>query len=112
MSNAALASLADARMLYLTTTGRRSGQPRTSEIWFTCYQGRLYLNAERAYKAHWVINVIQKPRVYVRIKNQKFAGQARVLERQQDGDLWQVVAELSRQKYGWGEGLPVEIVLL
>jgi deazaflavin-dependent oxidoreductase (nitroreductase family) len=112
MSDAALASLADAKVLYLTTTGCRSGQPRTIEIWFTCYQGKLYLNAERAYKAHWVINVIQNPQVHVRIKNQEFAGQARVLDRKQDGDLWQVVAELSRQKYGWGEGLPVEIVLL
>jgi deazaflavin-dependent oxidoreductase (nitroreductase family) len=112
MSDAALAPLADAKVLYLTTTGRQSGQPRTIEIWFTCYQGKLYLNAERAYKAHWVINVIQNPRVHVRIKNQEFAGQARVLDRQQDGDLWQIVAELSRQKYGWGEGLPVEIVLL
>jgi hypothetical protein len=45
----------------------------------------------------------------VRIKNQEFAGQARVLDRQQDDDLWQVVAELSRQKYGWVEGLPVEM---
>lgn len=112
MSDAVLAPLADAKVLYLTTTGCRSGQPRTIEIWFTCYQGRLYLNAERAYKANWVINVIQNPRVHVRIKNQEFAGQARVLDRQQDDDLWQVVAELSRQKYGWGEGLPVEIVLL
>ncbi len=112
MSNAALASLADAKVLYLTTTGCRSGQPRMIEIWFTCYQGKLYLNAERAYKANWVINIIQNPRVHVRIKNQEFAGQARVLDRQQDDDLWQVVTELSRQKYGWGEGLPVEIVLL
>ena len=112
MSDAALASLADAKVLYLTTTGHRSGQARTIEIWFTCYQDKLYLNAERAYKAQWVANVIQNPQVQVRIKNQEFAGQARVLDRQQDDDLWQVVAELSRQKYGWGEGLPVEIVLL
>jgi deazaflavin-dependent oxidoreductase (nitroreductase family) len=112
MPDSALASLADAKVLYLTTTGHRSGQPRTIEIWFTCYQGKLYLNAERAYKAHWVTNVIHNPRVHVRIKDQECVGQARVLDRQQDDDLWQVVAELSRQKYGWGEGLPVEIVLL
>ena len=112
MSEAALAQLADAKVLYLTTTGCRSGQPRTIEIWFTCYQGKLYLNAERAYRAHWIINVLQNPAVHVRIKDQEFVGQARVLDRQQDGDLWQIVAEFSRQKYGWGEGLPVEIVLL
>jgi hypothetical protein len=49
MPDSVLAPLADARVLYLTTVGRRSGQLRTIEIWFTCYQGKLYLNAERAH---------------------------------------------------------------
>src|SRR5215510_9144562 len=111
MSEAALAPLADARVLYLTTTGRRSGQPRTIEIWFTCYQGKLYLNAEHAQNANWVHNMLQYPEVQVRIKEQQFAGRARVLDRQADRVLWDTVAALSRQKYGWGEGLPVEIVL-
>ena len=30
--------------LYLTTTGRRSGQPREIEIWFTSRDGRYYLH--------------------------------------------------------------------
>ena len=41
MPDSVLASLADARVLYLTTIGRRSGQPRMIEIWFTCYQSKL-----------------------------------------------------------------------
>ena len=52
MPDAGLASLVDARVLSLTTVGRRSGQPRTIEIWFTSYQGKLYLNAERAQNAN------------------------------------------------------------
>lgn len=112
MSNAALALLADAKVLYLTTTGYRSGQPRTIEIWFTCYEGKLYLNAERAHNANWVRNILQHSDVHVRIKAQQFVGRARVLDRQADCALWDTVAELSRQKYGWGDGLPVEIVLL
>jgi deazaflavin-dependent oxidoreductase (nitroreductase family) len=111
MPDSVLASLTDARVLYLTTIGRRSGQPRTIEIWFTCYQGKLYLNAERAQNAHWVRNIVQHPEVQVRIKEQQFAGRARVLDRQADRVLWDTVADLSQQKYGWGEGLPVEIVL-
>ena len=111
MADAGLASLADARVLYLTTVGRRSGQPRTIEIWFTCYQGKLYLNAERAQNANWVRNILQHPEVQVRLKEQQFAGRARVLDRQADRVLWDTVAHLSRQKYGWGEGLPVEITL-
>jgi len=111
MPDAVLASLVDARVLYLTTTGRRSGQPQTIEIWFTCYQGKLYLNAERAQNASWVRNILQHPEVQVRIKEQEFAGRARVLDHQADRVLWDTVADLSRQKSGWGEGLPVEIAL-
>jgi deazaflavin-dependent oxidoreductase (nitroreductase family) len=111
MPDSVLASLADARVLYLTTLGRRSGQPRMIEIWFACYQGKLYLNAEHAQNADWVRNILQHPEVQVRIKEQQFAGHARVLDRQADRVLWDTVADLSRQKYGWGEGLPVEITL-
>ena len=111
MPDSVLASLADARVLYLTTIGRRSGQPRTIEIWFTCYQSKLYLNAEHAHSANWVRNILRHPDVQVRIKEQQFAGRARVLDRQADRVLWDTVADLSRQKYGWGEGLPVEIAL-
>ena len=104
-----LSSLTEARVLILTTTGRVSGQPRTIEIWFTSYQGKLYLNAERAYDAKWVRNILHQPRVRVCLSGQEFAGLARVLEPQQDAALWQIVCDLFRQKYGWGEGLPVEI---
>ena len=112
MCDPALASLADAHVLYLTTVGRQSGQPRTIEIWFTCHQDKLYLNAEGAQNANWVRNILAHPDVQVRLKEQQFAGRARVLERQADRVLWDTVADLSRQKYGWGEGLPVEITLL
>ena len=112
MSVRDLAALADANVLYLTTTGRHSGLPRTIEIWFTYHAGKLYLNAERRLAAQWVQNIVQEPRVRVRLKERVFEGRARVLDCHHDRALWQTVAELSRQKYDWGEGLPVEIVLL
>jgi deazaflavin-dependent oxidoreductase (nitroreductase family) len=109
MHDFALASLATLRVLYLTTIGRLSKQPRTIEIWFVYYQGKLYLNAEQQYEAHWVRNILHEPHVRIRLGEREFDGLARVLERQQDANLWQTVCEVSRQKYGWGEGLPVEI---
>lgn len=109
MHGFALASLAALQVLYLTTTGRLSKRPRTIEIWFVYYQGKLYLNAEQQYEAHWVRNIVHEPRVHIRLGEREFDGRARVLERPQDADLWQAVCEVSRQKYGWGEGLPVEI---
>jgi deazaflavin-dependent oxidoreductase (nitroreductase family) len=107
-----LAMLADAQVLYLTTTGWRSALPRTIEIWFTYHAGRLYLNAERCFAAQWVQNVVQEPLVRVRLKDCEFAGQARVLDPHRDRVVWHTVVALSRQKYDWGEGLPVEITPL
>jgi hypothetical protein len=31
------------------------------------------------------------------------------LDRERDGDAWERAQALAREKYGWGEGLPVEI---
>jgi deazaflavin-dependent oxidoreductase (nitroreductase family) len=112
MSPLELAALADADVLYLTTIGRHSGLPRTIEIWFTYHAGKLFLNAERRHIAQWVQNVLNETQVQVRLKKHEFAGQARVLDHHCDSELWQIVVELSRRKYGWGEGLPVEITPL
>jgi|SRR6266850_2697559 len=43
-------------MLYLTTVGRKTGKPRTIEIWFVSYEERIYLLAEHGLKAQWVRN--------------------------------------------------------
>jgi hypothetical protein len=34
-----------------------------------------------------------------------------VLNRERDEIAWLTAQRLAREKYGWGEGLPVEIVL-
>lgn len=101
-----------ARVLHLTTIGRKSGQPRTIEIWFVAYQGRLYLNAEHGLKAHWVQNIQANPAVSVRVRTRTFRAHARVLDPERDQAEWRSVADLSRQKYKWGEGLPVAIELI
>jgi hypothetical protein len=86
--------------------------PRTIEIWFTYYAGKLYLNAERGRSAQWVQNILCHAQVSVRLGACEFVGQARVLTAPADETLWRTVAERSRSKYGWGEGLPVEITPL
>ena len=109
MQPMALEALQRQRFLYLTTVGRKSGQPRTIEIWFVLYQGRFYVNAERRHKAHWVQNIRGNPEVSVRVRKRRFRGQGRLLDPDQNRLEWQTVAALSRQKYGWGDGLPVAI---
>ena len=99
-------------VLYLTTTGRRTGLPREIEIWFVSSEGKLYILAEHFHNARWVQNIQHNPRVRIRLADQEFAATARVLDPDRDRETWDRAQQLARQKYGWGEGLPVEIVKL
>ena len=101
---------AELQVLYLTTTGRKTGLPRQIEIWFVAANGRLYLLAEHFHKAQWVQNIGRNPRVQVRLGEREFSATARALDEQLDRETWSLAQRLGRKKYGWGEGLPVEIV--
>jgi deazaflavin-dependent oxidoreductase (nitroreductase family) len=109
MSMVNLGSLADKQLLYLTTIGRRTGLPREIEIWFVFYSHRFYLFAETGDGAGWVKNIRRNSRVKVRIGDWQVDAIARVLDRHADRKLWDEVAPIADRKYGWGEGLPVEI---
>lgn len=100
---------ASPKHLYLTTTGRRSGRPRRIEIWFTRHDGRYYLIAEHGSKAQWVQNLLADPVVRVRVGARRFRGLARVVDQRAQRSLVAVIRGLSEAKYGWGDGLVVEI---
>jgi deazaflavin-dependent oxidoreductase (nitroreductase family) len=95
--------------LYLTTQGRRSGLPRQIEIWFTHRDGCFYLIAEYA-TSKWVQNLRAHPDAQVRVGEKNFAISARVVSPEAEPDLHQAIADLSRKKYGWGEGTIVELI--
>jgi deazaflavin-dependent oxidoreductase (nitroreductase family) len=109
MTLAALNSVADQRVLYLTTVGRRTGLPREIEIWFVVWCERVYLFAETGEAAEWVKNIRRNPKVTVRIGEWQSDATARVLDRRTDQKLRDEVASIARRKYGWGDGLPVKI---
>jgi deazaflavin-dependent oxidoreductase (nitroreductase family) len=112
MMRASLQSVADKQVLHLTTIGRTTGLPREIEIWFVVDCERFYLFAETGEAAGWVKNIRRNPKVSVRIAEWQIDATARVLDRQADGKLWDQVAAIADHKYGWGEGLPVEIAPL
>ncbi|MFI5375585.1 MAG: nitroreductase family deazaflavin-dependent oxidoreductase [Candidatus Rokuibacteriota bacterium] len=97
------------KYLYLTTTGRLSGRPRRIEIWFTCHEGRYYLVAEHGRRAQWVQNLLANPAVRARVGTRSFRARARVVERGAERDLVGAVRRHSEAKYGWGDGLVVEL---
>jgi len=96
------------KYLYLTTRGRKTGRPREIEIWFTHHQHRFYVIAEYA-TSNWVKNLQANPTVQCRVADQNFSAQARVLEAASDDELVKTVRELSASKYGWGDGLVVQL---
>jgi deazaflavin-dependent oxidoreductase (nitroreductase family) len=77
--------LADDDFCYLTTTGRRSGRPHTIEIWFALQGQTLYMLSGGRNQADWVKNAQQHPQVQLRIRDNVFDGQARlVIDPQED----------------------------
>ena len=95
--------------LYLTTTGRRTGRPREIEIWFTQRGGRYYLCAEHRERAQWFQNLKVVQRVAGRVGRRSFSALARVVDAKRERELARAVKELSEKKYGWGDGLVVEL---
>ncbi len=96
------------QFLYLTTRGRKTAQPREIEIWFTHRGGHYYVIAEYP-TSQWVQNLKANPQVQVRVGQETFVARARVLSPDTDCDQLNVVQELSRKKYGWGDGQVVEL---
>lgn len=94
--------------LYLTTRGRKSGLPREIEIWFTELDGRYYVIAEYA-TSQWVRNVRACPDVEVRVAGENVSASARVVAADSDPELHRRVQQASREKYGWGDGVVVEL---
>lgn len=64
---------------YLTTRGRRTGNPHTIEIWFGLDGKTLYMLAGSGEKADWVRNLRQEPEVQIRLDGVMYEATARVV---------------------------------
>jgi deazaflavin-dependent oxidoreductase (nitroreductase family) len=89
------------------TRGRKTARPREIEIWFTQRDGRFYVIAEHS-DSHWVENLRSHPEGNVRVAGRSFEIRAHILSPEEPESY--AVQELSRKKYGWGEGLVVELI--
>jgi deazaflavin-dependent oxidoreductase (nitroreductase family) len=97
------------QFLYLTTTGWRTGNPHSIEIWFVGYDGRYYLVSEMRERSHWVQNIQRKPVVTFRVGETTFRGTGRVVDRAAEPELARAVCALMDAKYEWSDGLIVEL---
>jgi hypothetical protein len=65
--------------------------------------------AEHRERAQWVQNLRALPRVTVRLGRRSFPATARVVDARAEPALARAVRWLSEKKYGWGDGLVVEL---
>jgi deazaflavin-dependent oxidoreductase (nitroreductase family) len=86
-----------------------TGKPREIEIWFIIRGKKFYLFSEQREASGWVKNIRRNPNVSVRIGRPRLKAVAKVLDDQNDRQLWDEVQAMAHRKYGWGDGLPVEI---
>ena len=96
---------ANEQLGYLTTTGRKSGQPHTIEIWFAEHDGRLYLLSGGRMRADWIQNLHLNPAVGFRVAGQEFRGHAELVNDPAEDAL---ARRLLATKYqSWREGEPL-----
>jgi deazaflavin-dependent oxidoreductase (nitroreductase family) len=92
----------DQRNGYLETTGRKSGLPRETEIWYFAEGDTIFILSGYHNNKDWVKNFLAKPAVRFRIGNQWFSGTARFLENDADRELY-ARQSLVRKYHGTSE---------
>ncbi|PJF24898.1 MAG: hypothetical protein CUN53_15515 [Phototrophicales bacterium] len=103
--------------LYLTTTGRKTGNPHRIEIWYVEHDQRYYLASERREASHWVQNIAANPAVTFSIGTRDnpesvlplSAGKARILDDKASSRLVADVKRALEAKYKWSDGLIVQL---
>ena len=71
--------VAQQQYCYLTTRGRRTGNPHTVEIWFALEGQTLYILAGNGESADFVRNLRREPEVQVRLDGITYTATARVV---------------------------------
>jgi deazaflavin-dependent oxidoreductase (nitroreductase family) len=91
---------------WLTTVGRRTGEPRTVELWFGLTGRTVYFLAGGGAGANWVQNALAHPAVQLRLGSSTYRANARAPEPGSEEELG--ARRILAAKYqGWQEGRPL-----
>ena len=77
--------------LILTTTGRRSGEQRSTPLIYQEHDGAYLVVASKGGADEppaWYLNLDAKPDVTVQVKADRFPARARVASAQEKGEMW------------------------
>lgn len=104
MDDTIKAALARDQTIDITTTGRRSGQPRRIEIWYSFIDGEVYISGNPG-RRDWYANLLENPEFTFHLKqsvqadlparatpitddDQRRAIMARIVNSPRDLDRW------------------------
>lgn len=99
-----LNDVASEAFCYLTTRGRRTGDPHQIEIWFAANGSTIYLLSGGGERSDWVKNVVAEPEVRVRIRAHEFGGRGRIVEEPSEEE-WARSALFDKYDAGYGGDL-------
>jgi deazaflavin-dependent oxidoreductase (nitroreductase family) len=97
--------------IYVTTIGRKTGNPHQIEIWFVSHDGGYYIVSEGREQSDWVKNVMKNPAVTLRVGSRTadpIPATGRPVDAEQEPALAAAVSRLMDAKYGWSTGLIME----
>jgi hypothetical protein len=89
------ADTANEKYIYLTTKGRRTGNPHMVELWFAIADGRVYLSHEGK-TTDWMKNILKDNHVEFKIRGNRYAGRAKIVGR---GDAFEKGKNALYHKY-------------
>jgi deazaflavin-dependent oxidoreductase (nitroreductase family) len=84
-------------ILILTTTGRRSGEPRSNALIFGTHGDDLLVVGSKGGSPappKWYLNLQANPEVHVQVKGDRFAAHARTANAQEKPELWEIMAKI------------------
>jgi deazaflavin-dependent oxidoreductase (nitroreductase family) len=85
-----------ARVLLLTTTGRKSGEPRTTPLIYRRDNGRYVIVASKGgwdAPPVWYLNLKETPTVEVQVKSDRMTARARDATPEEKPALWKLMTE-------------------
>jgi deazaflavin-dependent oxidoreductase (nitroreductase family) len=100
--------------LLLTTTGRKSGLPRTKPMTYQAHEGSIYVFASKGgfpTPPEWYLNLVASPRVTVEIGAETFEANARVTEGAERAEVFtrqiERLPEMAEYQKRSGRSIPV-----
>lgn len=93
-----LQKVASQKLIHVTTTGRKTRNPHTVELWFAVSNGKVYLSHEGS-ETDWMKNIENNDEISFEIGGKNFRGRARLLENGTE-EAWEAQVALYEKYYG------------